>query len=172
MLKLFGALLIIFSCSAFAVQYVIRRQDGLKAVRELRALVSELARAISFRLEPLPDLIRRLAAEDNPPAAGFIRRLEIGIGDGEHRPLGDIWDEALAAFSDETHLPEQAKQLMRSLGARLGQMDFETETARLSEADDQLKALLSELEADSGKTEKTVKSLGVLLGILIVIIFI
>ncbi len=172
MLKLIGALCIIGACCAFAAQQIIKKREALRAVRELHDLFCEIEHAISFQLVPLPDLINRLAQEPTAPALRFLQRLEVGIGDGPLRPLGEIWDEALLGYQNETFLPEKAQKIASALGSRLGQMDFETERDRLLSAANELEAFCAELDVDTVKTEKLTKSLGVLLGIFIVILLV
>lgn len=172
MIKFIGALLVVFACGALALQRVIKKRNAQNAVAELRDMLIELKNHIGFNLEPLPDLIRRLCRDEGRPGGSFLSRLEIGINDGAHRPLGEIWNSALSEFSHDTGLSDQAKKLMEALGENLGKMDHAVEIERISRGIQGLEALLQEADADIAKSEKMVKSLGILFGIFIVILFI
>ncbi len=169
MIKFMGAFLVVFACTAWGYMHNFKERNSICAVRELSKLFSEIARGISFRLEPLPQVIGRLSNEDKPPAALFLHRLNEALAVGD-MPFETLWQEVASHFAKETLLPARATEIMQSVGVHLGKMDYEVEVARLSEGTKELKALEEELEKNNAKTEKTVRSLGVLLGLFIVII--
>ena len=172
MLKLLGAMLVIGSCFAFAVKIVQKRRDSLMALRELHRLLIDLAQQIAFSLEPLPNLLQSLGKEDHAPAPEFLQRIKASLSADEKKPLSEIWQMALEDYAKEKRLPEKGVKLMKLLGASLGQMDAETEISRLNCSADALKQLAQDMEKEQAKTEKTTETIGVLLGISIVIFLI
>lgn len=172
MIKFLGAFLIVGACFAFSLQYIHRTRESITATEELSRLLTELAEAIAFRLEPLPDILTRLAEEEKPPAQLFVKQMALLMKDDHHRPLNEVWQTALHAFSAEKKLPEKADRLMHAVVERLGQADVESESKRLLLVADELHVLAKELEKSHAKTEKMVESLGFLLGISIVILLI
>ncbi len=172
MLKLLGAMLVIGSCFAFAVKTVQKRRESLKALKELHRLLTELAQQIAFSLEPLPSLLNRLEKDEAAPAPEFLQRIKTFLTKDEKKPLSEIWQMALEGYAKEKRLPEKGVKLMKLLGTSLGQMDVETELNRLNCSADALKQLLEDMEKEQAKTEKTTETIGVLLGISIVIFLI
>ncbi len=170
MFKLIGALCITGSCCAFAAQHILTKRKALGAVRSLRDLFREMERMITFQLIPLPDIIHQLLQGGQTSALLFLQPLELALtGDGP-LSLSEAWPIALKAFRDETGLPEKAYAIAAALGQKLGQMDCETERERLLLAASDLNELLTALETEAEKTEKITQSLGILLGIGIVIL--
>ena len=129
-----------------------------------------MSQEITFRLEPLPQLLKRLSCEENKSAPSFAKQLDRVTEQDKHRPLKDIWQEALSQYATENKLPGKAISILRSLGDHLGEADFETETARLQAGAKAMQELHHSLEQDKIKTEKLTRSLGVLLGLSIVIL--
>lgn len=170
MLKLLGAICIIGSCCAFAAQRVMIKQRSLHAVRDLRDLCRELARDITFRLTPLPELIHSLSQIPETPAMRFLQHLDDSLLKDASPTLQQCWPTALKAFQCETQLPEKAFKIASALGESLGQTDFETESERLLLAATELDELQLALHDDAEKTEKITKSLCLLVGIGIVIL--
>lgn len=170
MIKLTGALLVIGTCLAFALKLIGRQRETISALRELDTLLKALAQNISLHLEPLPLLIRRLAAEKAAPAPEFLTRLTPLLDEDSCQPISPLWQEAFSAFADEKRLPDKARSLMNALGEHLGQADAATEAERLHSTAAEIQALYKELEQNRIKAEKTTGSLGVLLGLFIVIL--
>lgn len=170
MLKLLGAMLVIAACTALGVKSVIKNRNILKTIEELSDTLSEMARSISFRLDPLPDIIRRLSEEQFSDKDTFINRLSCQIDNNPEEPLPKLWHKALLEFSRTNHLPQKAISVMSAIGENLGKMDYETELQRLTSGQESLTELLSKMNKDHEKTEKMTKSLGVILGIFIVIL--
>ncbi|MBR5236411.1 MAG: stage III sporulation protein AB [Clostridia bacterium] len=169
MTKFIGAFLVVFACTTWGYMHNFKERNTISAIRELSMLFSEIARSISFRLEPLTQVIHRLASEKRSAAALFLHQLDDGLSIGD-MPFDALWQKAASFFAKETHLPDQAAEILQSVGMHLGKMDYEAEVNRLTEAAKELKTLEEEMKKNNLKTEKTVKSLGVLLGLFIVII--
>ncbi len=172
MTTLIGAFLIIGSCFALAVKSVQKQRERLWAVEDFSKLLYEMARTINFQLEPLPQILNRISQEDNPPVSGFLQEIKRAVQKDAHCPIDGLWQQALESFSKNKNLPEKAYRILKALGTQVGKMDMETETNRLKVAAKELHALYAELEKNTTKTEKLTKSLGIVLGISIVILLI
>lgn len=170
MLKLFGAMLVIGSCFAFAQKAVKSSQKQLSALKELYTFLTDLSQEIAFRLEPIPQLLEKFGAEEKEVLPSFAQQLNTMIKQDKHRPLREIWQEALSQYAEKIKLPRKALNILYALGDHLGEADYETETARLQAGAESLLKLHQSLEQDNIKAEKLTRSLGVLLGIFIVIL--
>lgn len=172
MIKLMGAVLVIFSCSVLGFQKVLQKRTTLAAMEELQELLLSIEQRISFNLEPLPELFLHLAAQRNVEETSFLFRLVSALREGEGSALGEAWHRALESFSQETGLSIEVKSLMQSLGQDLGTMDYETEGTRLCRGAKILGDCIKKEKKALAQSEKTFKSLGVLSGICIVIVLI
>lgn len=170
MFKLIGALLVLAACTAFGMKSVMKKSESIKVLKELRSALTEIARAISFHFDPLPELISRLSREQFSEPSSFVNRLSHAIQVSESEPLSRLWQRTAKEFSQENSLPERAENLLQALGENLGKMDYETEIQRLSAGQASLSELIEETENDYKKTEKMTKSLSIILGIFLVIL--
>lgn len=171
MFQLLGAVFVIFSCTAFAFQSIIKRRAAQNAMEELRDMLISLKQHINFSLEPLPDLILRLDQEGTKENQIFLHALATEIHNNPHHPLGDHWEKTLQCFSAEKNLSQRVTQIMHALGQSLGKLDYASETERMKAACEMLDECIKKDSDTLERSEKTVKSLGVLLGIFIVILF-
>ncbi|MBE7047899.1 MAG: hypothetical protein E7393_00800 [Ruminococcaceae bacterium] len=172
MYQILGACFVVFACSVFSRKIVTKQKMGWKAVEELSHLLTEFNHGISFQLETLPNLITRLSSEKSPWAQGFIQELYAGLQSEDYPLLQDVWSRATHTYAKNVFLPKEAEQILYDVGKYVGQMDVEIETSRLSLGAAKLNHLLDTWKKNSAKTCKTINSLGILLGIFIVIILI
>ncbi len=169
MLKLWGAAFVIFSCGICSLLIISRRKTTRLALLQLSCFLSELARSIGYNLEPLPVFFARKEKDTPLPLGSFVKTIAANLNSGQALPT--IWQNALLSFAKESHLPDSAVRIVSAL-SDVGQTDFESEKKRLESAAFDLKQLAAELEKESAPFEKTCKTLGLLLGVLIVIILV
>ncbi len=172
MIKFLGALLVISACTLLGMTSVLKKRKTHRALCELENSLKEMAHAIEFSLAPLPNVICHLAKEQFADPQGFLNKLTKEMASEKKLPLSCAWQTITHRFAEENALPASALSLMLSLGETLGKMDYETETNRLLKAANILSEQAKDMELNREKTEKTVKSLGVILGIFIVIILV
>lgn len=172
MLKLLGAMLIITACTALGIKSVTKNRKTLKIIEELSSALLEMARAINFRLDPLPDVIHKLSREQFSDKNTFINRLSRQIEKTPEKSLPELWQNVLHNFSQEHSLPQKVTSIMSAIGENVGKMDYETEIHRLTCGHKSLTDLHAKMSQAHEKTEKMTKSLGVVLGIFIVILLI
>ncbi len=172
MIKLIGAILVISACTALGIKHVLKKRESLSALIQLRNLITEIARAIGFQPEPLPDILRKIKKQVQQEESTFLNDLIQNIDTDPSGRMSILWQNALDSFAQEKDLPPEAKKIVAMLGDALGKSDLSTELHRLSQTSDSLTSLYEELEENRDKTEKMVKSLGILLGICIVILLV
>ncbi len=169
MLKLTGALLVILACSALALKHINKKRYMLLALGEMAETLKSIAQAIGFQLEPLPHIVETLSREQEDKPGAFIQHLKRYI-QNNNLPFSAVWQRALCDFYNENTLPQQAKTILEDVGMHLGKADATTEESRLLSAAEHITTLCKTIEKEHQKTEKMTQSLGVILGIFIVIL--
>ncbi len=170
MTKLLGAIFVIAACVLYGYQSLLKKRETVRALRTTGDDLTELARAVGFSLETLPDAIHRLGKKPQEEESGFLTRLSLGLSSEPSATFSVLWQRVLTEFAKEKHFPQKAETELCTLGENLGKTDFETEQNRITQAAQCLLALMSEKEEENKKQEQTVKSLSVLLGAFLVIL--
>lgn len=170
MTKLLGALLVITGSVAFGYQSILKSRETVLAIRQLREFLTELSRAISFQLEPLPDAVFRLHRELATGEDSFLSLLSAGLESDPTAPFSQHFKDAVKVFSAKNRLPQKLVSILDNLGDSLGKMDYQTECDKLDRTSATLSDLLQDIEATTAKKEQTVKSLSILLGVFVVIL--
>ncbi|UFJ60334.1 stage III sporulation protein SpoIIIAB [Brevibacillus sedimenti] len=170
MVKLIGAVLILFSASMIGWQ--IGRNYAFRPV-QLRALLvalQMLETEIVYGLTPLhrafvkighrvPDEVGRL----------FLTAAELLITE-RAQTAEDALRQAIDAHWPQTALRRQERDVLSSLGQVLGSSDREDQQKHLRLAVTHLRGLEEEARVEQGRYEKMYKSLGFLCGLLVVIL--
>lgn len=171
MLTVLGTVFILFACVAFVMNKISQQRRQIEAARSFRQAFSYLAERMDFTLEPLPTLLRQAAQEDFGEAGEFIGELARQLTDGQNRTLSEIWHETLHTYAQRLSLTPATIRILKNVGSKMGQLAGMAEIENLNRADVELSEEIRRCEEDFSKNAKLLKSSGVLVGILIVILF-
>lgn len=169
MLTIIGIILVLFACAAFALKRLLLKTNRIEKTRQIKRALSLLAERMEFTSRPLAELFEQLSKEDE--AKDFFAMLMTGLKDGKNRSLSEIWGEVLEKYATGESLSLEVVSVLSDVGSNLGKMSPKGELEFLHIADNQLEKEISKLEKDFEKNSGALKSSGILVGILIVILF-
>nr|WP_154957663.1 stage III sporulation protein SpoIIIAB [Paenibacillus xylanexedens] len=170
MLNMLGALLILLASTLAgfhkARQYALRPRQ----LRELIAALQRLMTEINYGLTPLPDAMNKMGAQTKEP----VRTLFLHASTQMEPPHGLTARESLQAGVEEawgkSAMKSDEREVMLQLSYSLGTSDRLDQTKHISLAIQQLMHEESRAQADQVKYERMSRSLGMLVGALIVIL--
>ncbi|MBY0203812.1 stage III sporulation protein SpoIIIAB [Paenibacillus polysaccharolyticus] len=170
MLNMLGALLILLASTLAgfhkARQYALRPRQ----LRELIAALQRLMTEINYGLTPLPDAMNKMGAQTKEP----VRTLFLHASTQMEPPHGLTARESLQAGVEEawgkSAMKSDEREVMLQLSYSLGTSDRQDQTKHISLAIQQLMHEESRAQADQVKYERMSRSLGMLVGALIVIL--
>jgi len=170
MLKLIGALLILFSATMIGWQIGKSYANRPPQLRALLLALQMLETEIVYGSTPLHRAFAKIAARI-PPAVGRIFQTaaeELVSKEGQATQI--CWQTALEKHWMNTALGNPEKDVLRGLGYILGNSDREDQQKHLRLAVTHLRALEEEARVEQNKYERMYKTLGVLSGLLLVIL--
>lgn len=170
MLKLVGAVLVL---GAGTLAGFFQAQQFAARPRQLRELILALQRLeteISYGLTPLPDALERIGDSLREPlrslfgSAALYMRPDYGLSaqDSIRKALGEYWKR--------TSMKSAECEVLEQLSGVLGTSDRQDQIKHIALAVGQLKHEEAAARDDQVKYEKMSKSLGLLIGALIVIL--
>jgi len=165
-----GALLILLASTLAgfhkARQYALRPRQ----LRELIAALQRLMTEINYGLTPLPDAMNKMGTQTKEP----VRTLFLHASTQMEPPHGLTARESLQAGVEEawgkSAMKSDEREVMLQLSYSLGTSDRQDQTKHISLAIQQLMHEESRAQADQVKYERMSRSLGMLVGALIVIL--
>lgn len=172
MLKLLGALMVIFSCSLMGMTVAsnYRRRPG--EIRALQNALQLLETEISYGATPLPDALTYVAERCDrrvsPLFGGTGRELLTMRG----KTAREAWAMALEEYYPRSALNRSDRTVLLELGNSLGISDREDQIKHLALAREQLKLEQAKAEEDSARNTRVYHYLGFLGGLTVVLILI
>lgn len=170
MLKLVGAVLVL---GAGTMAGFYQAQQFATRPRQLREIILALQRLeteISYGLTPLPDALERISTSLREPlkslfqTAALYMRPDYGLSaqDSIRKALGEYWKR--------TSMRSAEREVLEQLSSVLGTSDRQDQIKHIELAALQLQHEETAARDDQVKYEKMSKSLGLLIGALIVIL--
>lgn len=170
MLKLFGAVLIVLAGTLAGLQRARQYADRPRHIRALIAALQRLETEIMYGFTPLPEAMRRIGQQVKEPLKNFFVTTAEEMSPPNDRSAQDAIVRAMEAHWKSTAMKGTEKEILRQLSCTLGTSDRSNQSTHIALALQQLKQEETVAREDQGKYEKLSKSLGLLLGVLIVIL--
>ncbi|KGE17976.1 stage III sporulation protein SpoIIIAB [Paenibacillus wynnii] len=170
MLKLFGAVMIVLAGTLAGLQRARLYADRPRQIRSLIAALQRLETEIRYGFTPLPEALRRIGAQARGPLQHFFVTAADEMSPPNNRSAQDAIDKAMEMHWKNTAMNASEKEIIRQLSCTLGTSDRSNQTTHITLALQQLNQEELAARDEQGKYEKMSKSLGLLLGVLIVIL--
>lgn len=145
----------------------INRVEELKSISKL---INILQNKIKFTRKPLKDIFNELSKiEQNEN----INRIFLNVSQNlENRAVSDTWKKILEDEKRNLSLKEDDINLLKTLGNTLGKSDVDGQINEINLFTDLLKTQIQKAEIEREKNSKMYKSLGTIIGLVIVIVLI
>ncbi|WP_336786864.1 stage III sporulation protein SpoIIIAB [Paenibacillus sp. MMO-177] len=172
MIKLLGAVLILFAGTMIGFQQAARLAARPRQLRQLAHALQRLETEIGYGHTPLPEALVRTAEAVPEPLAQLFRDTADRVQGPEGLTFRESWEQAMTSGWGLTALRQTEQSVMLRLGSTLGISDKEDQLKHIHLALLQLKAEEDTAREDQSRYEKMWKSLGVLIAVLVVILMV
>ncbi|MBP3039765.1 stage III sporulation protein SpoAB [Bacillaceae bacterium Marseille-Q3522] len=169
MLKILGAILVLAAATFAGFERARHYSERPRQVRLLKSALQSLEAEIMFGHTPLHEAARRLADQLPQPLSDFFSKFAEKLTRTE-TSVKEAWNTSLTMIWRQTSMKQGELEIMKQFGETLGRYD------RISQQK-QIKLTITHLEREEAealdkqqKYEKMLKSLGFLIGLLIIIL--
>ncbi|KMM37872.1 stage III sporulation protein SpoIIIAB [Guptibacillus hwajinpoensis] len=170
-MKLLGAILIILASTWAGIEWSRTVSERSRQLRQLKAALQSLEAEIVYGMTPLSMACGHICRQVGHPVSWFFDSFRKKL-DAGHSTAYEAWIESMDEVWKYTAFKQEEKEIMKQLGATIGQQDREHEQKQLKLALIHLEREEHEARNNQTKYERMFKSLGVLGGILLVILLI
>ncbi|WP_261301217.1 stage III sporulation protein SpoIIIAB [Paenibacillus andongensis] len=170
MLKFVGGVLIIGAATLFGF---LKAAHYVRRPKQIRSLISALGRMeteIMYALTPLPEAFASLSKQVAEPLSSLFRITSERLSKSDGKSTREIWQWSVNDVWTRTSMKQAEQEVVLQLGAVLGLTDRSDQIKHLRLAISQLQTEETESREEQNRYEKMWKSLGVLIGALIVIV--
>lgn len=147
-----------------------RLDNRPKHIRQLKNALQILEAEILYSQLPLQEAFDNIAKQVPKPLNVFFNELSEGLKQ-EGVDLRDLWKSQVDALMEHSSLGSIEKEILIQFGQTLGQHDFTQQQKQIQLTESHLERELAEARDEQYKYSKMVKSLGVLIGLFVVLLF-
>ncbi|MCM3716763.1 stage III sporulation protein SpoIIIAB [Fictibacillus phosphorivorans] len=165
----FGAIAILSATTIFGFEWAKRVRERPKRLRELKVTLQALEAEIMYGSTPLSEAFQHIGKPLKEPLASFFLTISDMLNSGEHT-VQEAWENQLELLAEESLFKSGEIEVLRQFGSTLGRHDKEHQQKQIQLTLAHLNREEKEARDIQERYEKMCKSLGVLMGLLIVIL--
>lgn len=170
MLKWLGIMLILYAASMFGFHQAWKLSKRPKQIRAMILSLQRLETEILYGFTPLPDALGSISLQAEEPLSRIFSGAAEAMRGPQSKSTRDGWQNAVNQYWRATQMKDNEKMTVSQLGNTLGLTDREDQVKHLRLAINQLQSEEELAKDDERRYEKMWKSLGVLIGVLVVIV--
>lgn len=170
LLKILGAILTVFSCSALGFYFSNELNVRIKQLRELRKYITILRGDIRYGGTPLPEAIANLSRRSPGAFQKFLTNTSEALIANGGGTFSAIWGNCVWKDLKDTCLTQADKESLIRFGDTLGYLDREMQINTIDLYLNQLQDEIKEQAIVAKERTKLYNALGIMAGIFITII--
>lgn len=140
------------------------RVDDLK---EFKSMLNIMNTKIRYTYEPIGEIAKDISEMTQHNIASIFKEICIQL---KSKPISEAWDMAVESYGN--NFSREDKKIIKSMGKMLGKTDIDGQLSEINQAEEFLKVQIEKAEKERQKNEKLYKSLGMAIGMAIIIILI
>ena len=145
----------------------INRVEELKSISKL---INILQNKIKFTRKPLKEIFNELSKlEDNENIKSIFFKVSQNL---DNHKMSETWNNIVEEEKGYLSLKDEDINLLKTLGSTLGKSDVDGQMSEINLFAELLKIQIQKAEKEKEKNTKMYKSLGTIIGLVIVIILI
>ncbi len=170
LLKTLMLINIFFICTILGLSFGNRYSKRLNGLSDLQEVTRLLQTDLLVFLTPIPIAIESIAEKTSKGMSEILHFMSEKIEKDESGDLYPIFSEASYILKEKFNLEPEDIEAFKSLGKVIGRTNREDQSLQLNYILDSLQGLIYEAKEEKTKYEKMYSSLGIILGLGIVII--
>lgn len=141
--------------------------DRVKELMEFKNALNIFKSKINFTYEPIPEIFDQISENMSSNIGGIFKAASYNM---HFKSAGEAWNSAIE--TDILNLNNEDKNILKTLGKLLGKTDIKGQVNQIELTSSFLDNQIKKAELERQKNEKLYRSLGMILGLGIVIILI
>ncbi len=167
MIKIILFFLIFMACMYIGLTISNKYKSRVQDLKEFKSILNVLNTKIRYTQEPIKEIAKEIASMNNGNIGAIFQELYLELND---KKIEEAWNISIEKLGN--NFKEEDKSILKNLGKMLGKTDLEGQINQIIQTNEFLNIQIDKAEIDRQKNEKLCKSLGIIIGIAIVIILI
>jgi stage III sporulation protein AB len=169
MIRILGAVMMIFGASAWGILGVVRLRERVRSLSAITAALGIVRCEICERLTPVPELFVMMGKEAQYPASALFRRAERKMSELGIATFPQIWRLAVSETPELLLRPREATALS-DLGLTLGRYNADEQRREIDYMKRRFEGFLRDAETERQRDSKMHALLGIAAGVFCVMI--
>ena len=158
---------IFLTCSFIGILISRKYVNRVNELREFKNALNMFKTKIRYTYEPLPEIFTEISENVDTNISLVFRKASEKM---KVCPAGEAWDLALRL--EDLNIDEEDKSILKNLSKLLGKTDVEGQVNQIEMTSDFLDKQIRKAENEKEKNERMYRTLGMIIGMGIVIILI
>ena len=161
-------LFVLLTSSGYIGILISKKYDNrVKELKQMQNALSMLSTQIKFTYEPLPKIFLDISEKLDSNIGNLFKYAYENM---ENNIAGEAW--IYSVENNYTNLNKEDKEIIKGLGNLLGQVDVDGQLKEIQLVENFLTSQIEKAEQEKKKNEKLYKTLGITVGLAIVVILI
>lgn len=165
-----GLKIVIYTCiflasSTIGILISKKYEERVKQLKEFKNALSMFKAKIKFTYEPIPEIFEEISKQINSNTGKIFKLASCNM---EVLTAGDAWN--MAVDTDILSISKEDKNILKNLSKLLGQTDVDGQINQIELTSNFLDEQIEKAEKEKLKSEKLYRTLGMVVGLGIVII--
>lgn len=170
-MKLIGCLCIMLACTGAGLTIAQGFVNRTREIRQLQNILSYIETEIMYGQTPLNQIVENIARRESGIIADVFQKISLEVNQGE-RDFAECWQQSFLHLQNISSLKEPEIEIMLQIGKILGKSDRINQQKNLRVALTHLQTEEQNALEQQKRYERLSRTLGVLVGILLVILLI
>lgn len=159
--------MLLFSSSYIGILISKKYQNRVKELKEVKSFLAIFATKIKLTYEPIPQIFEELGNKEKSNISNIFK---IASKNMQEMPAGEAWINAIEI--QNTELKKEDIEVLKDLSNLLGKVDLEGQISEIELVNNFLNNQIEKAEEESKKSVKMYKTLGITVGLAMVIVLI
>lgn len=167
MIKYLTLIIILMSTTYIGILISKKYLNRVKDLKEMKNALNIFSTKIKFTYEPIPQIFREISKKVKPNIANIFEKSSEKM---ENENAGEAWRETLE--ESNTSMIKEDIEVLKNLSNLLGKVDIEGQVNEVELVENFLDTQIELAEEEKQKYARMYKTLGVTIGLAVVIILI
>ena len=160
-------ILIFLSSTYIGILISNRYKNRVNDLKEFKSILNVINTKIRYTYEPIGEICSEVSLMNDTNIGRLFGAISNGL---KERSVAEAWNFAIDTYGN--NFSKEDKHIIKSLGKMLGKTDIDGQVSEIAQAHEFLNVQIDKAEKDRQKNEKLYKSLGMVIGIAIIIILV
>ncbi len=166
-IKSFLFVLIFLSSTYIGMIISSKYKNRVNDLKELKSILNIMNTKIRYTYEPIGEICEEISQMNETNVGKLFGQVSTNL---KEKPITEAWNCAIDTYGN--NFSKEDKHIIKTLGKMLGKTDIDGQVSEIEQANEFLHVQIEKAEKERQKNEKLYKSLGMVIGIAIIIILV